>query len=149
MPDDRVTEAQRRQVAERAHSCCEYCRSQARYATQRFSAEHIRPRAHDGQNTLDNLALACQGCNNHKYQKVVAPDPASGQLVRLYHPRQDRWGAHFVWSDDCSLIIGITPVGRATVAALQLNRAGVVNLRHVLYAIGEHPPPTPEDEAQL
>gem|GEM_PF-4995517 len=39
-----------------------------------------------------------------------------------------------------SLIIGITPIGRATVEELQLNRNGVVNLRKVLYQMGEHPP---------
>jgi hypothetical protein len=38
------------------------------------------------------------------------------------------------------MIIGLTPIGRTTVEALQLNREGVVNLRRVLYAMGEHPP---------
>ncbi len=33
----------------------------------------------------------------------------------------------------------ITPTGRATIEALQLNREGLVNLRRVLYAMGEHP----------
>lgn len=141
MADERVGEALRRQVEERAGGNCEYCRSQSRYATQRFSAEHIIPRGRDGQTSLDNLALACQGCNNHKYNKVEAIDPASGQLVSLYHPRLDRWEEHFAWSDDFTLIIGLTPPGRATVAALHLNRTGVVNLRRLLYAIGEHPPP--------
>ncbi len=47
---------------------------------------------------------------------------------------------HFAWSADFSLIIGLTPTGRATVEALQLNREGVVNLRRALYALGEHPP---------
>ncbi len=97
---------------------CEYCRSQARYATQSFSVEHILPRAQGGATRLDNLALACQGCNNHKYDKVAAPDPVSGQLAPLYHPRRDRWDMHFAWSDDFTLIIGITPTGRATVDTL-------------------------------
>jgi hypothetical protein len=35
---------------------------------------------------------------------------------------------------------GLTATGRATVAALQLNRPGVVNLREALYRIGQHPP---------
>jgi hypothetical protein len=65
----------------------------------------------------------------------------SGQRVPLYHPRRDRWDAHFAWSDDFTLMIGLTPIGRATVETLQLNRDGVVNLRHLLYTIGQHPPP--------
>ena len=144
MPEPRISVELRQQVTERADGSCEYCRSQARYATQPFSVEHIIPRAKGGSTTLENLALACQGCNNHKYDKVVAPDPVSGEIVPLYHPRRDRWDTHFVWSDDFTLIVGLTPTGRATVAALFLNREGVINLRRLLYAIGEHPPPIAE-----
>jgi hypothetical protein len=111
-----------------------------RYATQRFSVEHIVPRARDGATVRENLTLACQGCNNHKYQKIVALDPVTTQLAPLYHPRRDRWATHFAWNDDFTLIIGLTPTGRATVAALYLNREGVVNLRSLLVASGEHPP---------
>jgi hypothetical protein len=60
--------------------------------------------------------------------------------VRLFHPREQRWEAHFAWSDDFTHLLALTPTGRATIAALQLNRSGLVNLRRVLYAIGEHPP---------
>jgi hypothetical protein len=35
----------------------------------------------------------------------------------------------------------MTAVGRATIVRLQLNRAGLVNQRRVLRAMGEHPPP--------
>lgn len=140
MPESRISADLREQVSLRANGCCEYCRSQARYATQAFSVEHILPRAQDGATSLDNLALACQGCNNHKYDKVTVPDPVSGQQAPLFHPRRDRWDTHFAWSDDFTLMIGLTPSGRATVDALHLNRDGVVNLRRLLYAIGQHPP---------
>jgi HNH endonuclease len=140
MPENRVTAQQKKAVAERADGCCEYCRSQARFAIQAFSVEHIIPRSQGGKTTLDNLALSCQGCNNHKYNKTEASDRLSGNLVLLYHPRQQRWSEHFAWNDDFTLIIGLTPTGRATVDTLQLNREGVVNLRLVLYMMGEHPP---------
>lgn len=107
---------------------------------QPFSVEHIKPLNRGGATALDNLALACQGCNNHKYTKIEERDPASSDTVPLYHPRRQRWRDHFAWSDDFTLIIGLTPSGRATVEALQLNREGVVNLRRILYAMGEHPP---------
>ena len=140
MPDTSFTAEQRQAVIDRAQGCCEYCWSQAKYATQSFSVEHIVPRSKGGATALENLALSCQGCNNHKYNKTESIDSANQTMVPLYNPRNDQWQNHFVWSDDSSLILGITPIGRATVEALQLNRNGVVNLRRILYQIGEHPP---------
>lgn len=147
MPELRISGELRQQIAWRADGCCEYCRSQTRYATQPFSIEHVIPRSKGGPTTFENLALACQGCNNHKYDKVDARDPVSGERVSLYHPRRDRWEEHFSWSDDFTLIVGLTPTGRATVVALSLNRDGVVNLRRLLYTIGEHPPSSPPTES--
>ena len=135
-----ISRQQKQIVVDRARGCCEYCRSQVRFATQSFSVEHIRPLSRNGETTLDNLALACQGCNNHKYTKTEGEDPVRGKRVPLYHPRGQRWADHFKWNGDFTLIVGITPTGRATVEALQLNRAGIVNLRQILYGLGEHPP---------
>ena len=127
-------------VARRARHSCEYCRSQERYSPDPFSIEHIVPRSRGGDDEDANLAFSCQGCNNLKYTSVEAADPETNQLVPLFHPRRDRWNDHFAWSDDLTRIIGITPTGRATVAKLQLNREGIVNLRAVLAAAGRHPP---------
>lgn len=127
-------------IVERAQGCCEYCRSQARFSTQAFSIEHIIPLSCGGETVSDNLALACQGCNNHKYTKTKGYDPVSGKIVPLFHPRQQRWQEHFTWNDDFTIIVGLTPTGRAVVETLQLNRQGLVNLRRVLYGMGEHPP---------
>lgn len=141
MANEAVSAELRRAVSERAHECCEYCRSQARFATQRFSVEHIVPRSKGGQTSLDNLALACQGCNNHKYNKTTGYDAVNKRQVALYHPRRQQWHEHFSWNPDFTLIIGLTPTGRATIETLQLNRPGLVNLRRALVALGEHPPP--------
>ena len=105
MPEKRATAEQRRAVLERAHGCCERsaCRSQARFATQSFSTEHVIPRHSSGETALDNLAFACQGCNSHKYTKAEARDPVSDNIVPLYHPRQQRWRDHFAWSDGFTL----------------------------------------------
>ena len=107
---------------------------------QAFSVEHIKPVYSGGKTILENLALACEGCNSQKHTKVYAFDPVSGNLVPLFHPRRQRWDEHFAWNAGFSLVVGITPIGRATVDALQLNREGVVNLRRMLYIFGEHPP---------
>src|SRR5215470_13745316 len=126
-------------VEQRAKGRCEYCQSPAKYSTQRFSLEHIIPRSQGGAMSLDNLALACQGCNNHKYNKVQSSDPVTNQPVELFHPRTQRWQDHFTWDARFGLIIGLTATGRATVEALQLNRPELINLRKLLYAAGEHP----------
>lgn len=140
MPRTRITVQQKLLVAERASNCCEYCWSQADFATEPFSVEHIVPISRGGENGLSNLALTCQGCNGHKYAKIASRDPVDGAVVPLYHPRQHKWQEHFRWNDDFTLIIGVTPIGRATVDALHMNRQSVVNLRRALYILGEHPP---------
>lgn len=140
MARQRPVAAQSRAVRERAKGICEYCQSQENFATESFSVEHIVPVALDGETVLQNLALACQGCNSHKYTKTTAPDPTDDQLVPLYHPRQQRWADHFRWSENFLEIIGITATGRATVVALKLNRPRLVNLRRAVYGLGEHPP---------
>ena len=125
---EKVTAQQKRATIKRANGCCEYCLSQARFAIQPFSVEHIVPLSKGGESTSKNLALACQGCNNHKYSKTEASDPISKKMVSLYNPRAHKWHSHFSWNDDFTLIIGITPTGRATVEALKLNRENIVNL---------------------
>ncbi len=129
----------RRVVERRTRGCCEYCHSPAKYSTHTFALEHIIPRSQGGTASLDNLALACQGCNNHKYNKTQAEDPATHRPVALFHPRLQRWQDHFVWDEHFERIIALTATGRATVEALQLNRLELRNLRKLLYAAGEHP----------
>ncbi len=38
------------------------------------------------------------------------------------------------------IIIGVEAVGRATIAALKINRPALVRLRKLWYKLGEHPP---------
>jgi len=140
MPESQSRRKLRRMTIARAQGCCEYCLSQARYSTHSFVIEHIVPRSRGGRTVESNLALACQGCNNHKYTKTRARDPLTKRLAQVFHPRKHRWAEHFTWSADYTVLIGLTATGRATVEALQLNRPEVVNLRRVLLAFGEHPP---------
>jgi hypothetical protein len=130
----------RKTVAERAGYCCEYCRSQLKFSADSFSVEHVIPRSCGGSEDLSNLALSCQRCNNAKFVATEAVDPLTGAVARLFHPREHDWAEHFAWSSDYLLIHGLTPIGRATVDRLQLNRPGVVNLRRILRDAGEHPP---------
>jgi 5-methylcytosine-specific restriction endonuclease McrA len=130
----------RREVTLRAGRCCEYCRAQERFSGESLTVDHIMARAVGGRTESENLALSCHGCNQHKSTRTVSIDPLTGDEVRLFNPRRDKWTEHFAWNEDFTQILGLTPLGRATIIAIHLNRAGLVNLRRVLYAINEHPP---------
>lgn len=140
MSRERVATQLKQLVIERAHACCEYCTSLARYSMSPFAVDHITPRSRGGKTVQNNLALVCQGCNGAKYNKITASDPVTNLAVPLFHPRQQRWRDHFAWDQSCTYMVGLTPTGRATIVALQLNRPELINLRSVLYTIGEHPP---------
>ncbi len=140
MSEPRPSARARQAVIRRAQGYCEYCRSPMRYSPDPFAVEHIVPRVAGGGNEPGNLALSCQGCNNLKFVSIEAVDPVTGVRVPLFHPRQQRWSQHFLWSQDTTGVVGRTPIGRATVERLRLNREGVVNLRRVLATIGQHPP---------
>jgi len=74
---------------------------------------------------------------------VHALDPPSyGESARVSRETigPEYWEAHYTWNDDFTFMLGLTPTGRATIVAFQLNRRGLVNWRRVLYGIGEHPP---------
>jgi hypothetical protein len=103
------------------------------------------PFAAGGSDDLSNLAHTCRGCNSRLSDRTHAPDPATGLTVPIFHPRKDKWKDHFAWDEAYLNIIGLTPIGRATVEALQLNREGVVNLRKLMKLGGIHPPPTEEE----
>jgi 5-methylcytosine-specific restriction endonuclease McrA len=91
-----MDEALRHFVRQRASQRCEYCHLPDRDAVSvPFHIEHIRAKQHHGSEGAENLALACQQCNLHKGPNQSAYDPATGTLVRLFHPRLDHWDAHF------------------------------------------------------
>jgi hypothetical protein len=140
MPRRYITANEQQEIISRAQRRCEYCQCPMDYSSQPFACEHVIPVAKGGQTSLDNLALACGGCNSYKYIKQEAVDPSSLENVRLYHPRQDIWLEQFAWSEDGLEVIGITPTGRATISALNLNRSGVKNIRRLLIMARVHPP---------
>jgi HNH endonuclease len=130
----------RNSVSERASDCCEYCQMQTTFSHDPFSAEHILPIAKGGLDEFINLAWACLGCNLYKSTTTHVFDLISGDLVPLYNPRINQWSEHFQWTENFTLIVGLTPIGRATIICLKLNRLGLVNLRKLLVAFGKHPP---------
>ncbi len=140
MANPSISPAIRHQVYERASGCCEYCKNQQAYSTAPFSVEHIWPVSKQGDNNSENLALSCPACNGHKYNKQAALDTLTRKMVPLFHPRTQIWEEHFVWDENFTQILGITPTGRATVKCLKMNRLESINLRTVLVAFDKHPP---------
>lgn len=116
-----------RQVLARAAGRCEYCRMHQSLQGATFHVEHVTPSAAGRSNSADNLALACPSCNLGKTDRVTAPDPDTGTLAPLFNPRSDRWADHFAWDD--RQIVGLTPTGRATIAALDLNHTRRIRIR--------------------
>jgi hypothetical protein len=127
-------------VMQRSAHCCEYCKSQDRFSPVYFTIDHIIPLVLGGASDLDNLAYACMLCNRLKWGKIKAFDSVTNTLVFLYNPRLDIWENHFQWSEDFLEVIGMSSIGRATVAALQLNREKLVHYRKEMIEIGCHPP---------
>lgn len=124
-----------------AGKLCEYCQSPLEFSPDPFSIEHIIPISKGGAaEDLNNLALACQGCNGYKSTKTEAFDAISQTTAGFYNPRKDIWSEHFVWSEDFTEIIGKTAKGRVTILVLKLNCQRVMNLRRILILAGEHPP---------
>lgn len=130
----------RQQVRREAAGRCAYCRSFEDLMGISFEIDHIVPRSESGATTLANLCLSCPTCNRHKANKQIGVDPSTGDSVPLFHPRKQAWDDHFSWSNDGLRLLGTTPSGRATVHALSINRAVLVQLRSYWKALGLHPP---------
>lgn len=128
-----------RQVRLRAQDLCEYCRLPQFSQEATFHVDHIKPRAAGGATTMDNLALACVTCSLRKATRQRVRDPRSGKLVPVFHPRKHRWFDHFSWTPS-QRIRGKTATGRATIAALAMNRSSLVAIRQQLAALGKLPP---------
>jgi len=105
-----------------------------------LTIDHIIPESLGGVTTLDNLCLACWGCNLIKQNRIAAFDLETGTMVPLFNPNRQRWSDHFQWVEHGLLVYGLTTTGRATVDALQLNRAPLVNSRRLWVRAGWHPP---------
>jgi hypothetical protein len=136
-----IPAALRETVAQRAKYRCEYCCTPRGYSPAPFEVEHIIPLVEGGSDEDANLAFACGGCNGHKAIATSGLDLETGETVPLFHPRRDSWSEHFEWQAGGTILSGLTPVGRATILRLRLNRDELVNLRRVLVAFGEMPPP--------
>jgi len=129
--------ALRHLVFERARQRCEYCLIHQDVSIYRHEVDHIVALKHGGQTQADNLAVACLPCNRSKGSDLTTFDPVSNALVPLFNPRRHTWSEHFILQD--ASIVGLTPIGRATVVLLKLNASTRLLHRRTLIAQGQYP----------
>ncbi len=127
-----------RLVRRRAAERCEYCGLAQAGQEATFHIDHILPVAAGGTAISSNLALACVSCSLRKGARRTASDPESGIDTPLFHPRQDVWQQHFQWEE--VRVFGLTATGRATVAALDMNRSLILSIRREEILLHRHPP---------
>lgn len=127
----------RRLVIQRSQNCCEYCGLAQAGQVATFHVDHVVPVAAQGETTAENLALACVSCSLRKGARQEVQDEQTGEMVLIFNPRQQAWAQHFRW-DDVEMV-GLTAVGRATIAALDLNRPTMLAIRAEERLLGRHP----------
>jgi hypothetical protein len=130
----------RLKVAEQARNRCGYCLTPESIVGEPMNIEHIIPVSAGGATEEDNLWLACWLCNLHKGDRHTAQDLLTSAMTPLFNPRHEEWDEHFDWADEGVIIVGLTPTGRATLAALKLNRESLVASRRLWVSLGLHPP---------
>lgn len=128
----------RRSVIHRSGNRCEYCGISQVGQVATFHIDHVVPVVAGGQTGTDNLALACVSCSLRKGARQEIKDLESGQTVIIFNPRKLIWKENFCW--DGVMVVGLTPTGRATVKALDLNRGTMLAIRGEEEILGRHPP---------
>ena len=130
----------RRQISQHFAHCCAYCRTAEDLTVAIFEFEHILPRSVGGETVFENICFACPTCNRYKADRTSAIDPDTQVEVPLFHPHQDPWQEHFLWNENATELVGLSATGRATIAALRMNRRQLIRVRRMWVAMGEHPP---------
>lgn len=135
-----ISRETRQRLQAEAQGRCAYCHTLTSITGARLVVDHIIPESAGGQTVVENLCLACHSCNEFKGTQILACDALTGKHVRIFHPRRNRWTDHFRWTRDGTEIVGVTPIGRATLLALRMNHPIIVEARRLWVAAGWHPP---------
>jgi hypothetical protein len=76
---------------------------------------------------LGRLSPPEVSCSLRKGTRQNLEDSETGEVVSIFNPRQQAWKKHFDWKG--VQVVGLTATGRATVQALDLNRATMLAIR--------------------
>jgi len=134
-----ISEELRQLVIARAQNLCEYCLIDLDDTFLGGEIDHIIGVKHSGPTTAKNLAHACQRCNRNKGSDLGSIYWPTGQLVRFFNPRTDRWADHFVL--DGATIRPLTEIGEVTARILGFNNDESTEERAGLIEDGHYPSP--------
>jgi hypothetical protein len=132
-----ISERLRRAVAQRAGYRCEYCLIHEEDSGFPHHIDHVISRKHGGPSELGNLAYACAPCNRNKGTDVAAISLETGDAIRLFDPRRDRWSDHFQVTG--SFIEPRSSAGAATAKLLRFNAPERLAERELLQQLGRYP----------
>ena len=124
-------------VVNRADRLCEYCLIHEDDTFFGCEVDHIISLKHNGLTHEDNLAYACAFCNRHKGTDIGSIFMETGEFVRFFNPRQDKWSKHFRLEG--SLITPITDIGTVTATILRFNTGERILEREMLIDINRYP----------
>ncbi|HWG41431.1 MAG TPA: HNH endonuclease signature motif containing protein [Gemmataceae bacterium] len=127
----------RRLVIARAEGLCEYCLIAEEDTFYGCEVDHIISEKHGGPTQEDNLAYACVFCNQAKGSDVGSIHWESGEFVRFFNPRADRWADHFALVE--SRIEGVTMIGSVTAGILAFNNNERLLERQTLQRMRRYP----------
>ena len=137
-----ISAALRREVIQRAHNCCEYCRVSEEDRLWSYEVDHIIAEKHGGPTTPDNLSWSCYLCNGYKGSDIGSIDwEGSGKLTPLFNPRQQIREEHFQLDTEQGYLHPLTAEGRVTIFLLRLNSDDHVKSRLLLIEAGRYPCP--------
>jgi len=134
-----ISDDLRRIVAARADYLCEYCLVHEENTFFGCEVDHIISVKHGGPTEADNLAYACVFCNRHKGSDIGSVLWRTGEFIRFFNPRIDRWVDHFRLSG--AIIEPLTGIGEATARILRFNDSDRILERQALIAVGRYPTP--------
>ena len=114
-----ISDKLREQVENKANNLSEYCLIPIEETYFGGEIDHIISLKHNGETTLENLALACQPCNRNKGSDLGS-NSQTNILTRFYNPRIDVWSEHFQINENAE-IIPSTEIGEVTITILKFN----------------------------
>lgn len=90
-----------------------------------------------GRPTEANLAYSCSLCNRQKGSDLGSLAWQTGELIRFYNPRIDRWEDHFVLNG--AYIAPVTEIGEVTARILEFNSNHRLQERIELISLNLYP----------
>ena len=125
----------RQTIADRAKQSCEYCLIAEADTFYGCEVDHIISLKHGGSTEPDNLAYACAFCNRAKGSDIGSIT-TSGEFMRFFNPRTDRWSEHFCHQG--AAIQPLTAIGEVTARILDFNESARLHEREEIIRFGKY-----------